>query len=108
MEQPKCLGDCAGIPVTMEEDEIMSNGSRIKQPKITEVKIDRTHLEKIACGKCGGTVFEQVYQVLKIPSVVSPTGHEILKEDGLLRCAGCGRCAKLQEIEKPETEEKRH
>ena len=60
-------------------------------PNVTEIRIERDKLDKIACGKCGGNIFEQVYQVLKIPAIVSPTGVEILKEDGLLRCGGCGR-----------------
>lgn len=67
-----------------------------------QIKIDRSLARRINCGKCGSYIFTQVYQVLFVPAVANPTGQDLLFEDGLLRCTGCGRARKLNEIEKKE------
>jgi len=83
----------------------MSNRPKIKKKtQQTEFRIDRNLVQPIACGKCGSKYFEQVYGVVRIPAVVSPTGQEIINTDGFLRCIGCGRCAKLQHIEQKDEE----
>ncbi len=76
------------------------------QQKRIEVKIDESNSEIVQCGKCGGEHFEQIFRVRRMSSIISPTGKALFLPDSLLRCIGCGRARKLQEIQKKEPEGK--
>ena len=66
-----------------------------------QIRIDKD-TPKIKCGACGNEVFQQVFMVVKISAIESPTGKDLYVEDGHLQCLGCGRARKLQQIEEKE------
>lgn len=75
---------------------------KINPGQTQQIKIDRNLARRVNCGKCGGYIFTQVYQVLFVPAPASPIGQDLYMEDGLLRCAGCGRARKVEDIPKKE------
>jgi len=71
---------------------------------------DPKDLEQMACPGCGFTIFVQVWKLLFMPGIISPTGKDTTSPIGpMYMCANpeCGKISKPFELvrEKPKTED---